>query len=669
MRKYSVSWYTLLLLALYCGGQLIDSCQSIEQRFQFPNSDVYVRLRRGEKLQYELMKGSVSLQTVTLDTFVSSGDLELTSTGGYKVFSDVDSTSIEFSLVRSEVVSGTGSEVTHVRIARSEIVLGTQPTDCFDLQQKHLHWFSGPEQKKQYWPVQRQEHNNYSYVPKEYDNCAITERYWLNSAGVIIYVEDSVPLFLEQNTAAHQHQLCLRANRALPYDYRSTTANFVYHIAVAKDAKAAHRYAVKTFLGKPTGIPDERMIKHPVWSTWALYKTSVSDEIVREFAKNIIENGFNNSQIEIDDDWEDCYGALTFRKSKFPNTKQLTDDLKEMGFRTTLWIHPFINIDCEAAYAEAKELGHVVVNHDGNPETRWWNSDTDQALAIDFTRPAAAEWFIQRLKRLQEEDGIDNFKFDAGETSYLPSDPSFEDTEEGEISPLQYTKAYVRAVSTFGEFLEIRSGQGTQELPVFVRIVDKDSNWGWNNGLLTLITTLLQMNLNGYPFVLPDMIGGNGYAEGPPNKELYLRWLQANVFMPALQFSYVPWNFDDEAIEISKKFTDMHAEYAPYIVRLFKRAVETGEPVNVPLWWLDPEDEVAQGIFDEFLLGDDILAAPVVVQGATKRDVYLPEGQWNNGNAMHELYNGPIWLMDYSAPLDTLPFFVRVGFKIDEDQD
>lgn len=76
-------------------------------------------------------------------------------------------------------------------------------------------------------------------------------------------------------------------------------------------------------------------------------------------------------------------------------------------------------------------------------------------------------------------------------------------------------------------------------------MIDKDSRWALDNGLSTVVTTLLQMNMNGYPFVLPDMIGGNGY-NGRPSKELFIRWLQANVFMPSLQYSYVPWDYDQE---------------------------------------------------------------------------------------------------------------------------
>lgn len=50
----------------------------------------------------------------------------------------------------------------------------------------------------------------------------------------------------------------------------------------------------------------------------------------------------------------------------------------------------------------------------------------------------------------------------------------------------------------------------------------------------------------GYPFVLPDMVGGNGYNNQPPSKEMYIRWMQANVFMPVVQFSYTPWDFDQQ---------------------------------------------------------------------------------------------------------------------------
>lgn len=162
---------------------------------------------------------------------------------------------------------------------------------------------------------------------------------------------------------------------------------------------------------------------------------------------------------------------------------------------------------------------------------------------------------------------------------------------------MSITAAYINTVARFGSQIEVRSGHGTQSLPIFLRMLDKDSNWSWDNGLPTLITTLLQLNMNGYVFVLPDMIGGNGYAGGP-SKELFIRWLQANVFMPSLQFSFVPWDYDAETVEICRNFTELHAKYTDEIVKRFELARDVGEPVNAPIWWIDPNDRVAQQISD-----------------------------------------------------------------------
>lgn len=171
---------------------------------------------------------------------------------------------------------------------------------------------------------------------------------------------------------------------------------------------------------------------------------------------------------------------------------------------------------------------------------------------------------------------------------------------KNENHPLAITTDYINTVAQFGPLVEVRSGQGNQKLPIFMRMVDKDSLWSFSNGLPTLVTTTLTLNMVGYPLVLPDMIGGNGYedAGGRPDKELFIRWLQANVFMPSLQYSYVPWDYDAETIAISHTFTDLHAKYSDEIMKRFKLAVETGEPVNPPLWWIAPDDRTAHQIAD-----------------------------------------------------------------------
>jgi hypothetical protein len=638
-----------IVLAFIVG---LESCQTVEQRFRFPNTDVYMRLIRSEKLKYEVMKGSKSIQTVTLDNFKTSNNIQVLP-NGVMALSDGKST-VQIQLIENS------ANMVHLLVTRLGADVGTQPRDCIDLEIGQVHWYSGTEDRTQYWPIEKQTYSNYSYLTKEDNNAAIAERYWLNSRGIFYYIEDETPLFIDQNTPKYENKLCFSAYAGLPYQSRVATTKFIYHIGIGKNARDSHMYAVKNLLGHPKSYPDERMVQYPIWSTWALYKAEIDDKVVREFADLIVNNGFNNSQLEIDDDWEDCYGALTFRKNKFPNIKQLTNDLKAKGFRVTLWIHPFINKNCTAIYDEALSKGYLVRDHKNSTDTKWWNSVANDAAYLDFTKPEVQQWFTQRLRRLQQEDGIDSFKFDAGETSWVPDDPVL----QGSLytSPSQITTEYVKTVAKFGPVIEVRSGQGTQNLPIFVRMLDKDSNWGWNNGLVTLVTTLLQMNLNGYPFVLPDMIGGNGYNNTPPTKELFIRWLQANVFMPSLQFSYVPWNFDQETIQLSQKFTALHTKYSPYIMERFNLTAQTGVPVNPPLWWIDPEDRVAQSIYDQFLLGDDIIAAPVLEQDRVNRDIYLPRGLWRDGNT-NTVYTGPKWLMNYPAPLDVLPYFERVHRK------
>ncbi|XP_033214728.1 myogenesis-regulating glycosidase [Belonocnema kinseyi] len=545
-----------------------------------------------------------------------------------------------------------------IKVSRSINNPRAEIIDCIELK-TGVEWFGGPQMRYQHWPIQHMYYEEEPYVPTHPTNMAVTERYWLSSEGSYIFVEDTDPLFLDQNNFKDKH-LCLIAKNKNPYTTRAkVTLNYEVGTMIANPRKA-HELAIKNHLGKPSGIPDERMIRHPIWSTWARYKVNVSDKIVREFAQEILSNGFNNSQLEIDDNWETCYGSAIFDSEKFPNVTKLTGDLKKQGFRTTLWIHPFINEDC-SAYEDAFNEGYFVRNSNNSVSMSWWQGQ--KAATIDFTNPSAVSWWVARLKKL-EDQGIDSFKFDAGEVSWLPQPPIL--TGDDQLKPGIFTTKYVTALAeNFDSFIEARVGWRSQNLPIFIRMIDKDSRWTWNNGLPTLITTLLQMNLNGYVFVLPDMIGGNGYVNNSlnstelPGKELFIRWLQANVFMPSLQYSFVPWDYDNEVIIISKNMTDLHAEVTPRIVKAMKKAVETGAPVNPPIWWVDPTNKEAHKINDQYLLGEEVLVAPVIERGAISRDIYLPSGIWRDGNT-YQKFAGPKWIRNYPAPLAVLPHFYKL---------
>ena len=133
-----------------------------------------------------------------------------------------------------------------------------------------------------------------------------------------------------------------------------------------------------------------------------------------------------------------------------------------------------------------------------------------------------------------------------------------------------------------------------------------------------------------------------------------------------------------EVVDHARDMTRLHAEYGELIISLARESTQGGGPINRytvikiyfsihtsntefrPIWWLDPHDEVALGVDDEFLLGDQVLAAPVMEEGAVTRDVYLPSGTWRDGNNMEaESVTGPTWIRDYEAPLFVLPYFVK----------
>jgi alpha-glucosidase (family GH31 glycosyl hydrolase) len=287
--------------------------------------------------------------------------------------------------------------------------------------------------------------------------------------------------------------------------------------------------------------------------------------------------------------------------------------------------------------------------------TLWWQGFA--AGCVDFTREESRNWWSQRLDQIRDKIGIDSFKFDAGESNWLPDAPVFDKDEDKRSWPGIYSTRYVEHVARFGGMVEVRTARHSQHLPIFVRMLDKNSRWGYDNGLKSMVTTLLQFSMTGYPFVLPDMVGGNGYL-GLPSRELYVRWMQVNVFMPAIQISYVPWIYDDEVVKHTRDMVQLHEKYASEIIRLAKESKTTGLGINLPIWWLDPTDKVALTIDSEFLLGSTILVAPVLERGAVTRDIYLPAGNWTD-MVTNETVTGPTWLTEYPADLFTLPYFVK----------
>jgi alpha-glucosidase (family GH31 glycosyl hydrolase) len=155
-------------------------------------------------------------------------------------------------------------------------------------------------------------------------------------------------------------------------------------------------------------------------------------------------------------------------------------------------------------------------------------------------------------------------------------------------------------------------------------------------------------------------VGGNAYGGQNADAELMIRWSQANALLPAIQFSLAPWDCGDECDRLCRAALDLRERFMDRVGAAMRQAAQTGEPVIRPVWWLAPDDEYALVCDDEFLLGADVLVAPVVEPRQRARDVYWPPGHWRDART-GQIVAGPLALSNVPAPLDTLLVYERVS--------
>ena len=542
--------------------------------------------------------------------------------------------------------------------------------DCYDLGDDH--WYGSAEMFFQHWPIDEWNKTMTIYVSGDMyanyqDYGSLLERYWLSSGGVAIRASHDAPLHVSLNDNGNK-QLCFRSTYTNSYypNPDETPPKMNYTICTGPDVRKVHDIMTETFVQKPSELPDERMIKSPIWSTWARYKIYINESVILDYADEILANGFSNSQLEIDDGYQTKYGDLEFDQDKFPDPKGMVAKLHEKGFRVTMWVTPFANRGSNA-YEEGKALGYFVKKkgQDTPGDVLWWNG---LAGMLDVTNPAARDWFVNRLEAVRQDVGIDSYKFDAGETNYLVTDF---DTFQPLVNPCEYTTLHAEMAARLGTQIEVRAAFENQNLPIFVRMMDKDSKWGWDNGLKTLITTTLTFSTLGYPYILPDMIGGNVYEGGfhdqdKPTKELYIRWLELTAFLPSMQFSISPWQYDQEVIDIAKKWVTFHEEViTPKLIRIAQtETIERGHPLIRPLWWIAPNDPETYNIDSQFMVGDEMMVAPIVENATRTRDLYLPKIEYDDSYCTkiwrigdEEYTEGGFWLTGVEVPLDEVAYY------------
>jgi alpha-glucosidase len=154
---------------------------------------------------------------------------------------------------------------------------------------------------------------------------------------------------------------------------------------------------------------------------------------------------------------------------------------------------------------------------------------------------------------------------------------------------------------------------------------------------------------------------------GSPGAELHTRWLQAAALTPYFRTHSndvsaprEPWAFGAAHERINRATIELRYQLLPYLYTLFADNEQSGTPPMRPLWFAYPGDARASLVDDQFLAGGDLLVAPVLHEGQTRRDVYFPQGDawidWWDGTRHAGGTTAQI-----AAKLDRLPLFIRAG--------
>ena len=192
------------------------------------------------------------------------------------------------------------------------------------------------------------------------------------------------------------------------------------------------------------------------------------------------------------------------------------------------------------------------------------------------------------------------------------------------------------------------------------RLCDKDHRWV-GNGIDTFVPSCAITGLLGHPFICPDMIGGgewiyNTMPDFHVDEELFVRMAEASALLPMMQFSWAPWRLlSKENLENVRKMAELHRAMSEEILALVENARITGEPIVRFMEYNYPNQGYSM-ITDQFMLGENILVAPVLTKGTREREVVFPEGKWLSKDG--DIFNGG---RSYTlpSPLGKLLFFKK----------
>ncbi len=408
-------------------------------------------------------------------------------------------------------------------------------------------------------------------------------------------------------------------------------------------------------------------------SRWG-YKT---EEDVREVARQYKEHDLPLDMICMDIEYMQDYADFTVNKERFPDLAKLSADLKAQGIRLVPIIDAGVRVDPnDSTCTEGLEKGYFCKKADGTPfVAAVWPG---KAYFADFLRPEVREWFGHKYKALTD-CGIEGFWNDMNEPSLFYSPERLraflddmaalrekDNIEQEEFflrvvggamglmnSPADYASFYHEAdgrkvrhdqvhnlyggsmTRAAGEaFADLRPGQRTllYSRSSFIGshryggiwLGDNNSSWAQ---LLANIQMMPSVQMCGFLYSGADLCGFS-YDTTP---DLALRWLEFGLLTPLMRnHSAVGTRMQEyyrfpEVLPAVRNMIRLRYALLPYLYSEFMKAALENTSYFRPLAFDYPDDPDAREVEDQLLLGEGLMAAPVYVQNAHGRHVYLPE--------------------------------------------
>ncbi|MCM1284911.1 MAG: alpha-glucosidase [Acetobacter sp.] len=358
----------------------------------------------------------------------------------------------------------------------------------------------------------------------------------------------------------------------------------------------------------------------------------------------------------------------------YPALDEKIKELNEKGIKVLGYINPFLAVE-KSLYKEAHDKDYCVKDKDGNDY--YVKITTFPAAMVDFTNPDACAWIKNIIKENMIAFGFSGWMADFGE--YLPTDCVLYSGENPELIhntwPARWAQLNREAVEESGKLGEImfftRAGYtDTKKYSTMMWNGDNHVDYSVDFGLPSVIPAALSLTCCGYGLSHSDIGGYTTFLNLKRSDELFMRWCEMNVFTPVLRgheglnpYANAQFDYSEITLNHHARMSRLHKALKPYIKECTAYNADNGVGVIRPLFFYYDEKRAYNEAY-EFLLGRDILVAPVLKENAESREVYLPEDEWVHLWSEREYGGG---MHTIKAPLGAPPVFIRKKAKAFEN--